>query len=209
VNHICSLISEAFLKGFRSAGKFFFLLCILPIFLGAAITQEQAIRTVTLKIAIDQNFSSTKMWRSKAESMIERTSKIYEKRFGIKLEIKEVETWAPDTSIQSLNDSLNDLRSKVPKGDCDIVAGFISRYKWRSIRFGVASYLTGYMIARDMRPSSLTRVAVLHELCHLFGGVDINEPGSYMSMRLAGPKFDKFTTQVPKANWMKLSLCTT
>lgn len=41
---------------------------------------------------------------------------------------------------------------------------------------------------------------VLHELCHVFGAVDLDEPGSIMGIRRAGDRFDEFTKRVVLIN---------
>ena len=55
------------------------------------------------------------------------------------------ESWSSDNSLSSMFELMNDLRRKVPQGECDVVLGLTAQKNTEDDLFGVASYLNGYI----------------------------------------------------------------
>jgi hypothetical protein len=65
---------------------------------------------------------------------------------------------------------------------------------------GIADYIHGLIVIKRLRPPASVSHALLHELCHLFGAVDLSEKGSVMSLSRATFGLDGFTRQIMRLN---------
>jgi hypothetical protein len=154
------------------------------------------IRTIKVKIAVDEE------WRKRPDGVYEirkwmaSASKFFEKNFGLRLEITKVVPWASDNTKGNLIALCPDLYRKVDRGDCDIVVGCTYQIPGISEPGGVAAYLHGYILMRRVRSDSMNRLALIHELCHLFGAVDLEEKKSIMSASDPELACDEFTSQI-------------
>ena len=158
----------------------FLLLSFLFFIFQVGFSQTQLSRTVNLRVAADEEFRSDKNWRLEIKRLVAASSKVFEESFGIRFEIKSFKPWISDNSQNSTLDLLNDLRKKIPQGECDAVVGFTSQFHLKYDLIGVASYLRAYVLLRKMKSDSLMIIMLTHELCHLFGAIDIHEKGSIM-----------------------------
>lgn len=173
------------------------LLCFLLLIVSKSVlAQKQQIRTVDVKIAVDEGYRSRQGWLSEIKSMLAHSSREFEKRFGIKFQIKNFEPWNPSGSHNSMSKLLEDLRNNILKEEREVVIGFTSQLQLKHDLLGLASYLNGYMLIRWSRSEYAIRTTLWHELCHLFGAIDLEEEDSIMSRRNPGEKFDKFTSQI-------------
>jgi tetratricopeptide (TPR) repeat protein len=172
------------------------LLSILSFISQLGFPQTQLLRTVNLRAAADEEFRSNKNWRLEIRRLIADSSKVFEESFGIRFEINNFKSWTSDNSQNSTLDLLNDLRRKIPQGECDAVVAFTSQLRLKHDLIGVASYLRGYVLLRKMKSDLLMTKMLTHELCHLFGALDLDEKGSIMDKENQGQNFDSFTTQI-------------
>ena len=69
-----------------------FLLFIFSIF-NVAYSQKQPLRTVSIKVAVDEETRMNSMWHLGIVRIVAGVSKTFEKNFGIKLRIKKYEYW--------------------------------------------------------------------------------------------------------------------
>ncbi len=156
----------------------------------------EATRTIKVKIAVDEE------WRKRPGGVYEirkwmaSASKFFEKYFGLRLETTHFAPWASDNSKCSLIALCSDLYEKVDRGDCDIVVGCTYQIPGISEPGGVAAYLHGYILMRRVRSDNMNRLTLIHELCHLFGAIDLKEKKSIMSS--SGPQLacDEFTSKI-------------
>ncbi len=160
------------------------------------LSQSQSLRTVNIKVAVDEEYRSRKMWRFEIKRLITDSSKDFEKYFGIRFRIKKFDNWFSDNSKESTLELLNDLRKKVFKGDCDIVLGFTSQPSLKYDFSGAATYLHDYIVLRKLRSEVAMKSMLSHEFSHLFGAADLNEKGSIMHGKNLGQEFDEFTTRI-------------
>ncbi|MGD2295857.1 MAG: tetratricopeptide repeat protein, partial [Candidatus Aminicenantes bacterium] len=174
------------------------LLCALFLFLfvKGGFPQIQPVRTINLKVVVDEEYKKNKAWRINVSRLVSGTSMIFEKNFGIRFRIKSLGTWNSDNTHISMRVLLTDLQRSVPLKDCDIVLGFTDQLHLDHDLYGVASYLYGYILLRDVRFFSSERIMLLHEICHLFGAVDLKQKGSIMSSTSPDVKFDEFTRKI-------------
>lgn len=65
---------------------------------------------------------------------------------------------------------------------------------------GIADYLNGTVVLRYLGTGGGMTYVFLHEVCHLFGAIDLMEPGTMMSLSRPSFKFDEFTRSIMRAN---------
>jgi tetratricopeptide (TPR) repeat protein len=157
--------------------------------------QKDPLRTVSVKIAVDNGLGSLIQWKARANSYLYECLSTFTEEFGIKLEIKELSFWYPSPGARPLQEALSDLKSQVPPGRWDIVLGIISPERVIHSGCGISSFLYGYVLIQNLGSASETKAVLLHELCHIFGAIDLFEKGSIMSASDQGPGFDNFTKQ--------------
>ncbi len=174
---------------------------LLPI--KTVIPQVQPVRTVTLKVAVDEEYRKKGDWSTEVSRIVASTSKVFEKNFGIRFEIKNMGFWISKNSHISMMVLLNDLQGSVPHKECDIVLGFTGQHNLNNDFNGVASYLNSYILLRDVEFISTKRNTLLHELCHIFGAIDLNEQGSVMSTTRPDLRFNKFTIDIIQLNRLR------
>ncbi len=157
---------------------------------------DSTLRVVTLRIAHDREFEQNGSL-FKVRRWVEHASKEYEARFGIRFEITEFAHWDSDDRRQSLLGLLSDLRQKIPKAGVDVVLGLTAQdFKDRETRLGTASYQTCYILMSLPRSESLAWKVLAHEMAHLFGAADIDEPGCIMHRGGLGENFNPFSCAV-------------
>lgn len=181
---------------------FFVLSAILLLFFfeGNLLSQDHLVKSFKVKIALDTATETSSWWEKRIQPIVLETFQEFEKIFGIKLEISQIEIWNPDRETRSLYGSLLSLQNQVLQGDCDIVLGFIFQTLGQSLHFGAASYLSGYTLLKSFVDSHILKIALGHELSHLFGAIDLHESNSIMNSGNPSAKFDNFTTQLIRLN---------
>ncbi len=162
----------------------------------SASRKFEVTRTIKVKLAVDEE------WRKRPGGVYEirrwmaTASKFFEEHFGLRLKVAKVVPWASDNTKGSLISLCPDLYGKVDRGDCDIVVGFTYQIPSVSEPGGVAAYLHGYILIRRVRNSHMNRLALIHEICHLFGAVDLEEKKSVMSVSDPELACDEFTSRI-------------
>lgn len=161
-----------------------------------AAGKTEATRTIKVKIAVDEE------WRKRPGGLYEirkwmaSASKFFEEYFGLRLEMTQFAPWASDNSKCSLIALCPDLYKKVDRGDCDIVVGCTYQIPGISEPGGVAAYLHGYILMRRVRSDNMNRLTLIHELCHLFGAIDLEEKKTIMSSSAPELACDEFTSKI-------------
>jgi len=177
--------------------KVIFALVVITLsILGIGSSQNQPLRTVNLKIAVDEEFRSKDIWRLEIKRLIMNSSQDFEMKFGIRFRIKSFVFWFSDDSRSSLLGLLNDLRRKVPPKESDVVLGFTAQPHLDYDLSGAAAYLNGYIVIKELRTELAMKRILMHEFCHLFGAIDIREKGSVMESVNPGSEFDDFTRRI-------------
>ena len=65
---------------------------------------------------------------------------------------------------------------------------------------GLADYPNGIIVLKYLEAKGGMPFVLLHELCHLFGAIDLEEPGSVMSFEGAAFRIDRFTREIMDVN---------
>lgn len=158
--------------------------------------QGQSPRTIRIKIAMDENLKFSGMTKIAIKQWIRNPSQLFRKQFDIQFEVKGFEYWTPESGQKPISDLMSQLRNEVTSGDFDIFLGIISPDRIADGSSGLANYLQGYILLRAQESKSAMATVLLHELCHIFGGLDLNERNSVMEADGQGLKFDEFTSKV-------------
>jgi tetratricopeptide (TPR) repeat protein len=164
------------------------------------LPQTQPERIVSIKIASDRDLNNLDTLRMDVRKLISDSCRDFKRDFGIVHKIEEFVYWTPTTNATSMKFYLNDLRKKVRKGGNDIVIGIISNSRTEDSTAGLASYLTGYIILKNFKSKIAMTSVLKHELCHMYGAVDIHENDSIMNFESLGCEFDEFTTHIIMLN---------
>ncbi len=154
-------------------------------------------KTIRLKIAIDEESRRLPgLAVLEVKKTVAASSRFFRKHFGLSLEILEIVRWHSDNTKWSLEELFDDLFSTVERGDSDIVIGFSGQIRSESKVFGVASYDQGYILVKKPSNFSISRVILTHELCHIFGAVDLEMETSLMNKDNPKLECDDFTRRI-------------
>jgi len=170
------------------------------LFIQPLFPENLPLRTITIKIAVDQKLKADGTWKIDSRRSLKAVSDIFTKEFGLEFQIDDYQYWRPDLKQKNTRDRLNDLQSQVIHDDSDIVLGLLSRDRGNVIPEGIASYIHGYILLDYSESQIETNKVLFHELCHIFGACDIKEKGSIMDCGQSGIKFDGFTHKIIRLN---------
>lgn len=172
----------------KKISRMFLVISLLCSAVQAPVFPASNIRKVRVEIAVSPGFRLQPNWRSEFEQRLTYVSRIFESEFQIQLVPVKWKEWPVKQETESLRVLLEDLESRYPLSDADIVIGLTSVKGVSSVirdpdTVGQAKILAGYLVLRYPM-SRLYRVqeqtALAHELGHLFGGVHVHDPSSIM-----------------------------
>lgn len=136
-------------------------------------------RTVYLKAVFDKQYRQNQFdqidkveneeeVKKRIKKIISGASGIYEKEFGIKFELKEIDFWAADGNTAVIYELKNDFKEE----DVDIVVGFSGRRIENDTTLSGRACWNHVLINRN---SSLEKESLLvaHEIGHLFNALHV------------------------------------
>jgi Tfp pilus assembly protein PilF len=151
-------------------------------------------RTVNVQIVVDAEIPNLVQWNFKARGPLNGCARLFEKEFGLRLVFRDPVRWYPKVGPGSLVRALGDLKKRAPADGTDIVAGILSPKRILSPGVGISDYTQNILLICDA-PGQVMEYALRHELCHLFGAIDLAEKGSLMSAVSPGLRIDDFTAR--------------
>jgi tetratricopeptide (TPR) repeat protein len=160
------------------------------------LVRPEVQRTVRVKIVVDEEFRRQPLQFLEARKWTAEASRFFEKNFGIAFQIDEVRPWTSDNSEGTLSGLLRDLNKDLERGQSDILLGFTGQVQTESAVSGVASYRHGCALVKKMKNEHWIQATVVHELCHLFGAIDLEKEASVMNEIDAQLKCDEFTREL-------------
>ncbi|UCE41068.1 MAG: hypothetical protein JSV17_16775, partial [Candidatus Aminicenantes bacterium] len=93
------------MRNSRDFSNIFFKIFALSLFVvflfQPALSQNQSIRIVKLKVVVDEEFRKTGDWRFELKQHVANASRVFEQNFGISFEIGTIESWSSDNSQNS------------------------------------------------------------------------------------------------------------
>jgi len=153
-------------------------------------------RTIRLRVALDEEFRRGPDLVFEVKRIVATSSHFFEKHFGLSLKIQEIVHWHSDNTKWTLEELCDDLFNAVDRGDSDIVVGFTRQLRGDARVNGVATYEQGYVLMNRYISPYLSRVIFVHELCHIFGAVDLEMEISVMNKAAPQLECDDFTKQI-------------
>lgn len=166
---------------------------------GSLYLKNQPARTVYIKIAFGPEFKIKD--KMEIRSLIRDCSHLFKNNFNIQFKVKKNEDWKFAKDQNSMRELLSDLRKKVLPGKCDIVIGIVPQKNINDADLGIFSYFHGYAVIKYVKSKRIIKLALLHELSHIFGAVDLKAAGSIMNYQNPEFKFDDFTSKIILLNW--------
>jgi hypothetical protein len=158
------------------------------------------IRVVEVKIVAPVEYRLTNLWKLEMSKMLRDIGRRFKDRFGLAFRVKETGYWEPESRPKPLVDYIRELEEKVSRGESQLVIGIVSGLNFPGPPYGIADYLHSCVLIKD-HPSISSLTSVLeHELCHIFGAIDLDEDGSIMSLNQRGARYDAFTSKIISLN---------
>ncbi len=173
-------------NGFARIFPFFF---VIVFFLLGIKGEASVAREVKVGVAVAESYKAVPEWQEKFKQRLTYASKIFENEFGISFHPVAWVDWSPaDTS--DMNALFEDLKSKFPLVDMDLVIGLCSLKFSPAMNvndshiIGRARPFSGYLVLRHpVNPlfKIQEETVLVHELGHLFGAIHTTEPNTVMS----------------------------
>lgn len=195
----------------------------------AAFASGRTVRTITVCVAAARDLGRNEIWMVEITRILGDVSQIFQEEFGIRFKIEAYEYWDPGSAmaasgpgkareLTTLHTILRAFREHAKRvegvGDgpaprrairgrpaaCDILIGLISEGSDGSPGLGIADYLNGIVVLKYPKKKGGLLCVLLHELCHLFGAIDLKETGTVMSSSRPAFRIGKFTKAIILAN---------
>lgn len=192
-------------------------------------SEGRATRTITVCVAAEASLGRNEFWTFDITRVVGRVSRIFRKEFGITFKIKAYDYWDPEAvspaggpagpmnpeSLRSILPTLSKHRRQVESpgrgqddrpsiGDnpvaCDILMGLVPEGPDGPMNPGIADYPSGIVVLKYLKNKGGMVYVLLHELCHLFGAIDLQEKGTVMSRQDPAFKIHGFTMAIVLAN---------
>ena len=163
---------------------------------------------MTVLALADSCFQNDESWKIEIRHTLMHIGPKIEEIIGIKLRIKAFGYWIPwpgrpdVPAARPLADFLSSLRthlSQTGRGPCDAVIALVPAESADPAK-GLADYLGGIVILKRLKENSGMAYVLLHELCHLFGAVDMGAADSVMSRSNPSFRIDGFTRDIMRIN---------
>ncbi len=176
-------------------------------------------RTVTMLVLGDSSFRRDARWTVEVTRLVMDVNTSF-RGTGLKFVVTGFDYWEPVTSpIDTVSPARTGgrfLRGLLPRlllyrsgrsaaggpagAPAEILVGIVPVGPEGLVNPGISDYLGGLVIIKRLTPTSGMGFALLHELCHLFGAIDLKEKGSVMSLSRARSAIDGFTKEIMRVN---------
>ena len=153
-------------------------------------------RSVSVKVVTDEEFKAGPWQYDAVLAQLALVSDRFLKRFGIRLEFVDSGSWQSADGQRLLLEIFEDMQRKNRKSGCDVVLGISGQKNLDKYYQGAASYLGGYILLQAPALQCPKGWILEHEVAHLFGAVDLDEPGSLMNRKKVGSDYDEFVEQI-------------
>jgi hypothetical protein len=182
---------------------------------GAAISigaERLPARTVTVQVVAAEAIGGNEIWKVDIIRLLMDVNPLLVEVAGIKLKIESYSYWDPGRDGEGRVDARagRTLKSLLPgmrrhlaasgRSGCDIVVGLIPEGPEGPVSPGIADYINGIVIIKYLKAKGGMAYVLLHEICHLFGAIDLQETGWVMSLRRPSFRIDGFTKAIMRVN---------
>jgi tetratricopeptide (TPR) repeat protein len=168
-------------------------------------------RLLRIRAAADDELRQRDDWESVVRDHLQFASSYYEQAFGIRFRLVQVVEWDSDDTSAGLADLVDELERDVSPDGVDVVVGFSAQRprpgklsKSVALPTGLTPSLGRVSLIRVMPEDENydLRLAVIHEIAHLFGAFHTAQQDSIMRESVEGPR----TFQIDLENGKMLRL---
>jgi hypothetical protein len=169
-------------------------------------------RTISVTVLADSALRKNEIWKIDILRAVTDVSQTLDAVSAIVLKIKAYDYWTPGliaigtggsrcprTIAETLSLLNRHIREK-GRGESEIVIGVVPEGVEGPFYPGIADYLRGTIIIKYLNSKGGIPYVLLHEMCHIFGAVDLRTNRSVMSLRNPGFRIDGFTKAIIQAN---------
>lgn len=200
-------------------------LTVLRVILAALVTITAAVpgsagvpaprRNVAVRVLADSAMSHNEVWKVDIMRAVMDVNKTLTALSGIALKIKAYDYWTPgfsgsepggSRSARSVADYLAAMNRHIRnsgRGECEVVIGLVPEGPAGPVFPGIADYLMGTVVIKHLKSRGGIPYVLLHEICHVFGAIDLRTSGSVMSLQDPSFRVDGFTKSIILANRLR------
>ena len=198
---------------------------ILRVILAALVTITVAVpesagvpaprRNIAVRVLADSAMSHDEAWKIDIMRAVMDVNQTLTGISGIALKIKAYDYWTPglsdsepggSRSVRTVSDCLASMNRHIRnsgRGGCEIVIGLVPEGPSGPVFPGIADYLMGTVVLKHLKSKGGIPYVLLHEICHIFGAIDLRTGGSVMSLPDPSFRVDGFTKAIIRANRLR------
>jgi tetratricopeptide (TPR) repeat protein len=163
----------------------------------AAVTMDGETRLLRVRVAADDELREGAGWEATAAEHLRFASDYLEASFAIRLQVAETVTWESDDRGLGLGDLVDELQEEIPLDDVDVVIGLSAQRprsgklsKYVGLPTGLTPSLGRVCMVRVLPEDENydLRLALIHEIAHLFGAFHVAQQDSIMREVVQGPR---------------------
>ena len=178
----------------------------------AAGKERRAKPAIPVTVLAHPSMSGNAAWKVDITRIFMDVSQNVRETLGVRLRVRALgyldERSAPAVPRQpgspSLRPYLPVLREAASRLEGEmaggILVGLVPEGPDGPVSPGLADYPNGIIVLKYLEAKGGMPFVLLHEICHLFGAVDLEEPGSVMSFDGASFRIDRFTREIMEVN---------
>ncbi len=184
--------------------------------MGPIFPAGRTVRTVTVAVVAVPGLETNDAWKVELTRIIMDLNIHLRAAMDVRLKIvshgrlnpasnkaREAEAANPSFSPRSPRDwlpSFRGLRWPGAESERGILIGLMPEGPDGPADPGIADYLNGIIVLKYLTAKGGMPFVLFHEICHLFGAVDLEEKGSLMSRTAPLFRLDAFTESIMRAN---------
>ena len=196
------------------AGALFALAAAPADLAGAVPPTSRKVRTIPVAVVADPRLGTNEAWKVVITRIMMEVNPFLREAIGVRLRIKAylyldpvgdpaggagpVRPLAP--SLRSWLPAFLEHASHRTDPIGEIVIGLVPVGEDGPVDPGIADYLNGVIVMKFLEAEGGMPYVLLHEICHVFGAVDLMEAGSVMSLRRPSFRIDAFTKSIMRVN---------
>jgi len=176
-----------------------------------ALATPPARRAISVRLLADAALRTSTVWKVDMVRALGDASRTLEEVAGITLKARAHETWKPSPAglrtdgprrpaVVEAMVLLNREVRAVGRNGADIVLLLVPEGPEGPATPGIADYIMGTVVIKYLKSKAGIPYVLLHELCHIFGAIDLKTGGSVMSLQGPGFRIDGFTRAILRAN---------
>jgi tetratricopeptide (TPR) repeat protein len=164
---------------------------------GAEAVMDGAVRVLRVRVAADDELRARADWEQVVRDHLQFASDYYEKTFDIRFDVQEIVAWDSDDESAGLGDLVDELEKTIPVTGVDVVIGLSAQRpkpgklsKYVGLPTGLTPSLGRVSLVRVMPDDENydLRLALIHEVAHLFGAFHTAQQDSIMRESVQGPR---------------------